>query len=353
MKKELLIKFIQDKTTDVENQMVLDWCEQKPSNKNHLIELKNIWISQHLDQTKASDEEFNSMMKLIHEDDEISQSNNRSLLKLATKSSRKYQYFAYAATVVMILSIGLNLFLHTTRSSQSLINSQINIVSLPDSMKQIYYTNKGVKAIVELPDGSRVWLNSDSKIEFPNQFSGDKREVNFSGEGYFEVVKNPEKPMVIQTSKDMNIEVLGTTFNLKAYDNDDYIETTLYKGEIQLRLKDKVRQKEYLTQIEPQKSYVIRSNQCYLNKPKSKIENKSAWKDGQLIFEDSPIDEVIKSLERWYGVNFSIKDKSIYKYNLTATFESESIVQILEMIKLCTRIDYQFNNNQADLFIQI
>lgn len=95
-----------------------------------------------------------------------------------------------------------------------------------------YHTNKGVKGRVTLPDGSIVWLNSDSELKCPAQFSGDSREINFSGEGYFDVVKNPEKPMIVKLENGIQVIVKGTKFNLTSYKNDDNVSALLLSGNI-------------------------------------------------------------------------------------------------------------------------
>ena len=347
MKKELLIKYIQKETSDAEEQDVYEWINQNPKHKDYFLELQNLWVSQHLDNSRASDDEFLAMRQRI----ELEERNNTAPTA-SIPSKKQWLFWGYAASILLFVSIGLNISQYLNSQPEQTTISTPTLAQLPHSAKQTFYTNKGIKAQLTLPDGSKVWLNSDSYIQYPNQFGEKNREILFSGEGYFEVEKDPTKPMLIRTQKGFKVEVLGTSFNLKAYNNDDYAETTLYTGALQVRVPDITEKKERITQVKPLKSYTIKEKTCYINSPKGNIEDKYAWKDGVLIFDETPMKEVIKALERWHGTEFDIRDNRVYNYYLTATFKSESIIQIMEMIKLCTRLDYQVKENQVKLFLR-
>ena len=206
-----------------------------------------------------------------------------------------------------------------------------------------------------LPDSSKVWLNSDSRITYPEYFSGETRNISLSGEAYFEVTKDSIHPMIVKTDRNFSIEVIGTSFNLKCYKNDNNIEATLYSGIIKANYNNVATLKNETLTLKPNESFIYNESKAIgtsnNNKPfyYPEPEKLKAWKDGTLIFNETPMLEVIKILERWHGTTFIITDKEIYNYNLSAEFKSESIIQILEIMKLIMPIDYNYSNNVVTL----
>lgn len=216
---------------------------------------------------------------------------------------------------------------------------RIELAEMPQERVHTIYTEKGVKSVVELPDGSTVQLNSDTKITYPDTFIGDTREVLLSGEAYFRVKGDSSRPMIVNTVKGFQIKVLGTEFNVKSYENDDFSSTTLYNGSIHLITPTSE------TKIVPHEQVMInKKNQITRLKPVI-LEDTRAWTQGRLVFDETPISEVVKMLERWHGVTVQVKDPVILNYKITAEFKSESIYQIMYIIKSCSLIDYTISEN--------
>ena len=342
MTKKLLIKYIRNEVTQKEESIVLEWISRSAENEKYFISLKNLWVSQNLSTEKASEEDIRNIQRLT----------TRKNLHFTTYR----KYIPYAAAVIMLISIALNIF-YFQKGSQARYDFPARSTQLSDlsvDQKHVVYTEKGVKAKITLPDGSKVWLNSDSKITYPINFNGNTREVDFSGEAFFDVAKNPMKPMIVHTNKNFKIEVYGTKFNIRSYDNDSEAQTTLYSGSIRIVsvMQEKGHNKttEVVTQMKPLESYIIKDRHEPVNITPDDISSETAWKDGRLIFESAPMSEVIKKLERWHGTEFIVKDSTILKYDITAKFRSESIVQIMEMIKFCARVDYKIDSNKVILF---
>jgi len=183
----------------------------------------------------------------------------------------------------------------------------------------------------------------------PDRFQGATREVMIAGEALFDVVKDSLKPMVVNTNRDFKIEVLGTKFNVRTYENDYEAQTTLISGSINLIREIKKGERVIIAQLKPTESFVIRDKNAPVLIKQIDTTKQMAWKQGLLIFESTPMDEVIKKLERWHGTQFIIEDYDILKTRLTANFRSESIVQIMEMIKFCTPIEYTIKENIVTL----
>lgn len=341
MTKELLLKYIKGDASKQEEIEILEWIGKDPQNERYFVMLNNLWISQNISQDKANEREIEEIRELT--------------TKRSDSRKRLRRYISYAAAAVIILSVGLNLlFVNKTISDKNKKEEPIRMAYLPTEYKHEVYTEKGVKARITLPDGSMVWLNSDSRIIYPDRFETDIREVEFSGEAYFDVVKDSLRPLIIKTNKDFKIEVLGTQFNVRSYDNDNEAQTTLYSGSLNVVSKavnnGRNGEKDIITTLKPSESCIIRDKQRPIHLKPADANKQYAWKEGKIIFDSTPLSEVIKMLERWHGTEFVVKDQSIYRFDITAKFRSESIVQIMEMIKYCSLVDYTIDSNKVVLY---
>ncbi len=328
MKKELLIKYIKGEATFEEEMAIVEWTKESPENKEYLISLNNLWMAHNMPTDKASNEELSALKRV----------------RLLKKRVRRNRIISYSAAALLILSIGVNFAIYNWTSNKSSTPKPILLSDIPDNNKVSIYTNNGVKGNIILPDGSVVWLNSASRITYPTSFSGGTREVELVGEAYFEVQKDSLHPMIISTSKDFFIKVTGTKFNLKAYDDDELAQATLYSGEIRVCSqsgRDKVTEELIL---KPMETVVIGDKKVEAGISQVKDESNSEWKEGILTFNHTPLSEVIKSIERWHGVTVTVADPAILNFNITASFNEESAVQIMDMIRYISPVDYKVEN---------
>ncbi len=197
---------------------------------------------------------------------------------------------------------------------------------------------KGTHTKFNLPDGSTGYLNGGSTVWFPTVYRGKSREVTLEGEAYFNVRSNPKKPFVVSGT---NIKVVarGTSFNVEAYPEDNINKITLVKGSVEIigNKEDQVQDFGFLTP----------GSMCVFNKEKFSYrfmhvdaDKIVSWKDGKLVFINEPFDEVVKKLNRRYGVNIVIKDEKLKDYTYLATFvEDETLDEILKLLKLSAPIE--------------
>lgn len=155
-------------------------------------------------------------------------------------------------------------------------------------------TPRGGQYKLTLPDGTRVWMNASSSITYPASFTGNKRVVSVTGELYFEVAKNAAQPFIVDVNEESSIEVLGTSFNINAYDNESSSKTTLIEGKVSVRKGD---QSNIL-----QPGQQARIGNAITIAPKVDIDQILAWKNGHFNFEDMPLSEIMRQLERWYDI---------------------------------------------------
>ncbi len=211
---------------------------------------------------------------------------------------------------------------------------------IPEISTKNIFTPYGGKTQFNLPDGSKVWLNSGSTFIYPDRFEGE-RIVELTGEAYFEVEKQKE-PFKVKTQYG-EVEVFGTTFNVKAYENETFY-TTLESGSVVFTNSHGKRAK-----LEPGMQVLYNSKEFKLQKVDTELF--TSWKDGKLIFRDEPLQNIISQLERWYNVEIEFKDQRIKNLKFNGTIEMESFSEVLELIKVTTPIIYSFNRETRVLTI--
>ena len=203
------------------------------------------------------------------------------------------------------------------------IAAQSNKASIYNTIE----TPKGGKYKIILPDGSKVWLNSVSSLHFPATFIGKSRNVELSGEAYFEVAKNPDMPFIVKT-KDMNILVTGTQFNVMAYSDEKVSATTLVEGSV------RVSNPSNKIVLKPGEQVVAMTETESLSKKMVDIEQTIAWKNGLFQFSNSDMTTVMNQISRWYDVSIeyqgSIPEKRFGGY----ISRDSKLSQVLKMLEL-------------------
>jgi transmembrane sensor len=190
-----------------------------------------------------------------------------------------------------------------------------------------------------LPDGTVIFLNSGSEIKYSVNGKKAPLEVFLNGEAWFQVEKNKKRPFIVHTSL-YNVEVTGTRFNVKAYEEEKRVTTTLEEGQVIIySWNNQIPDKGIV--LKPGQQLIFASN---LDKPEINQVNPkwySAWKDNKLILVNMPLKELIVLLERKYGVGFVIKDQNVLNYHCDATFQGETIIELMDILKKMIPIDYK------------
>lgn len=209
---------------------------------------------------------------------------------------------------------------------------------------QTISSRQGMVTQFDLADGTKVWLNSGSSLQFPSGFTAKKRTVRLIGEAYFEVTKNEHQPFQVQTN-DVNIEVLGTSFNVVSYKNESRSEVVLVEGKVKLLSTNSNDEDVIETMIPGQRSIYSQESKQIKNENVS-VEKYIAWKNGDLIFQDDNMEEVVRRLSRWFNVEIVINDPEIKSYVYKAAFRNENLTQVLTLLKISAPIDYTIEGNK-------
>lgn len=210
-------------------------------------------------------------------------------------------------------------------------------------VNQEIITQPGTKTHLFLPDSTEVWLNAASSLKFPSAFAGNERRIVLNGEAIFKVYKNKKKPFIVGTSS-MEVEAVGTEFNVSAYSGDLEFSTTLAEGKVKITDLTKPDQVMF---IDPgaQVNYDTRSKTYKAERVK--VQDVIAWRDGVLIFNETPFYEVVAKLGRWFNADIKINDTSISNYRFTGTFTSESLDQVMDLLTLTTPISYSSSKREV------
>ncbi|MET0638268.1 MAG: FecR family protein [Chitinophagaceae bacterium] len=281
--------------------------------------------------------------------------------RFVRRSRRKFRYLLPLVSLIIIVMIGLWVF----RYSGIVAGDRITGLN-----EQPLVTPKGSRSRFLLPDGTVVWLNAGSKLFLQNDFTGHTREVRLEGEGFFDVVKNADKPFIVHTSG-INIKVLGTVFNVKAYAEDELIETTLLTGSVKVfREKEteagaiSLRQNQKLEIAKPETDRPATKQQTgakdilpasftitpldSMNGAAERVE--TAWLYSRLEFRGDNFEKLARKMERWYNITIVFTDEEVKKLNFNGSFEKENAEQAFMALRAALpKFRYSIKNQKVEI----
>lgn len=340
---ELIAKHLAGEANAEEESMLQMWRNQNPDNEQFYQEMYQVWYSKKRDESVFDSYlAFKKLTYRIKEKSPITVSHKgKHSAKQAQTFFKKYAVGIAAATIASCLVVIVVWW--RNESNQQLVNQSTTEVK----SKIVEKTNpKGQKLQVRLPDGTKVWLNSESKLTYPSQFQGNIREVDLKGEAFFEVAHSPNKPFCITTSK-TKVQVLGTSFNVRAFDDEQKIETVVVTGKV--KISEAENETNFIVLSPNEKGNFSLQNKK-ISKQKVNPDKYIAWKEGVLKFEDKSMSLIIKELERWYGVTITVSNPNLLRCHLTGDFKNESLENVL--IFMQKALDIQFEINQKEVKIK-
>ena len=240
---------------------------------------------------------------------------------------RRFQW--YHAAAVLLIGVVSALALYHFRAG--------------DDLEPVWFTKtnvKGQKSTVTLLDGTTVRLNAESELLYPKEFTGNIREVVLKGEAFFNVTEDSERPFIVRTG-DLATTVLGTSFNIRAYENED-ITVTVATGKVQVATSSTAQASTALLTPRQQATYDPATGA--IEKKEVVLDKYLAWKDGILLFDCEPFGEVVDMLERWYGVSITLENEGIRQCIVRGRHKDESLVNVLKTIGFALKIEYELTS---------
>jgi len=332
--------------------------ENNPELEQRIEELKKVWKQLDRRSTGLAEKSFEGHLQRLNK--EIFELQSPTLKSMdvqkanlvQTPVQKKYYTIWYGVAAAAVLFFCL-LFRSNEDPRLKPVNHTVS-------------TKPGDKATINLPDGSKVWLNGNSKITYAEDFKNKTREVYLTGEAFFDVAKDKTKPFIIHT-RTINLKVLGTAFNVRSYDNEKETETALVHGSVEVTLRNSPDQKIILkpgekllvkntsvdtaTKHKKQKPdeeipIVVLTNMHYYGADSSAVE--TSWTKNELVFNDEPLDKIALNLERWFNVRIIIKSESLKKVRYTATIEDDDRLEdFLEALRIAEGFHYTIKNREV------
>lgn len=294
------------------------------------------WIRSHADNQKK----FN-LIKAKHVASKFKNITGNNSQVYYKKFSKKVEYGKNYKYTISAIAIVIVSFLVTYYFNSS-IGDQNKVQDMQVDQYSTIISKEGNHKVI-LPDGSTIILNVDSKLVFPKIFSDSLREVTLTGEAFFEIAHNADKPFIVNANE-IKIKVLGTSFNVKSYSKDEKIETTLVTGKVEL-----IKDKETPVILAPSQKAVFFKSEKKLKIEEVNSSNIIAWKDGKLIFNNTSMEDVIIDLERKYDVQFIINSPKLLAYEYTGTFDNLSIEEVLDLLVISSPIKHLLKDEKIVL----
>ena len=339
--KRAIVNYLSDKYTMADSDILNNWLEKHPYNKLLFDQISDIF--------KAS--YFKNVEALIDEDKAWNDIQNQIRIKKGFYPEWKL-LLRYAAVFVLAVVMGGVGFYLLDKKSERIFNQQDVVFTSP----------LGSRSLVQLADGSKVWLNAGTTLQYNNMFGKNNRNIQLWGEAFFDVAKNEKLPFSVHTS-DLKVIALGTKFNVKAYEEENTIETTLVKGSVKLEaitaklvgnINLKPNEKAVFTKSNGV-TEIVSSGPDEENsapeKPKLEIIRSietapiSSWKDKRWIIQNENLGQLATKLERRFNVNFIFDDEVLKEFYFGGTLEDESLEQILKAISYASPIKYAIQDN--------
>ena len=362
--KEIILKCLTGEAKESDMKWLLNWLESDSRNLDEYNRFKEVWEAIEVNRLKSSDTLEKSWKKF----------EQQVIIKNKKRRKRRIQFIRAAASIAILLGIGSVLYLllsddlHkkqivtaklekpyiiSSNGKKHILNPRKQTIRYDEILDLVSYNQeqqkhtlepeinelivpRGYRINLELSDGSVVWLNSETRLRYPLQFTGDTRRLCLTGEGFFKVKHSDTKPFIVETTN-LEIEVLGTSFNVSAFNNEDQITTTLIEGSVRLHTTN------------DQEDIILKPNQCgvyFLSDHKIQVhdvdtELNASWINGYYTFKSETMDIVIQKLVRSYGIPISIADKELKKYEFSGKLDlKDTLYEVLEVLKLVAPIEY-------------
>lgn len=313
MEKELLHKYFRGETSPKEEKQIMDWTEISTNNYRQYLEERKVW---------------NAL--LIHYATSVDKA---KVFSTRNKSFILWKVSGIAASIALLLT--LSWIISTIKKEEP---QNLHTILVP----------AGQRVQIVLGDGTKVWLNSKSTFTYPTSFGNNIREVKLDGEGYFEVKKNEKAPFIVKTKK-YDIKVLGTTFNVYAYNSDlSTFETSLLQGSVNISSPYNSTQQILLKALEK-----VSEKKGILLKDTIDSPDRFRWKDGLICLDDEPFESLMKKFSTYYDIKIIIENQKTLNYRCTGKFrQSDGIEYALKVIQKDLKFNFQRDDESNTITIK-
>ena len=319
LNEDIIIRYLENRCSEEDFVLINEWMKESDENAGELFRMEEIY----------------QLGKFPFEEENLVVRAERRLgRRLKRENQKKQEVFKlrsvlrYAAAIVGVMVLAAGLAYWFRNKAEELV---------------VASAAHGQVREMLLPDGTKVWLNQSSVLKYPRAFEGKERHVYLDGEAYFEVNKNKKHPFIVQTET-IDVQVLGTHFNVDAYQNNPDVKTTLLTGSVAVSNKSK----SVRVILKPNEIAIYNKVEEKLTrKVLENVEDEISWRQGEFIFDDLPLQEIARELSNSFGATIHIADTALQNYRITARFRNgEDLTTILSVLHNAGYFDYSQNNKQ-------
>jgi transmembrane sensor len=314
-KEHLIVPFLQGKLSPEELKEFELWRDQADSNKTMVEDCQKVWRlvdggKMHADIEPAA--QWQKITSAIEHEPDIAPVNSRT---------PQTAWLRYAASLLLVLMSSAALFLVVTDNAPVVVQTADNIIN------------------VRLPDGSELWLNRNSSVTYNEDFE-DERTLSLTGEGFFDVRTNPVRPFIIKASS-VAIEVLGTSFNVNAYDSSAETEVFVVSGTVSVETIDRTQK----IILKPGSTGILNVDDNTLVTDEKENLNSLAWRNKQLVFKKTPLLKVLKALRSYFGKDIHLANPQLGQCRFTGSFDDPNLEQVFETLRIALDLDIKVKDD--------
>ena len=355
---DLLFRCLEGIASDAEYEQAWRWVNRSSQNMAYYTKIRDTWMAAGLLKTVDTRRQRQVWLQI---------GKKKQPEKIRSRIIR-ISYLKWAAAAAVVVFAYLFGLLTAGKPKQTEVTTEANMYLIE--------APKGGKSVMTLSDGSKVWLNAGSALQFDQTFGLQNRNLTLHGEAYFEVAHDDEFPFHVETSG-ITITALGTAFNVKAYPEDDLIETTLVEGSVRIETNAQSKTKTEPVVLEPNQKVVFYKKQPSASVPANAdmlpadaqksnnaqsfskielstevdVELSTSWKDKRWMVVGEPLGVFAANIERKYDMALVFEDPELEDYKISATLEEETIEQLFNAIRLTVPMDYLIERNRVYLKI--
>lgn len=344
MNKELIDKFLRNECSSEEEQQVGQYLLGSQGGEHIQQLMQHVWDAQD-DETENDVDKKRLFEGIINDiiDEKVPTIDVHQKASTESPVKGKVRQMSVAnrwvkVAAVILLALGLTYVFYSMNET---IETPVQVAS--DIEK---YNPSGQRSRIVLRDGTKIFLNAESKITYSDQKYGvEFREVYLEGEAYFEVAKNPDVPFVVKTAE-LSTTALGTAFNVRAFKDENSTQVSLAEGKVKVMQMGEMQEVSAGIILSPDEEVIFESDN--MSKRAFDPNRVLSWKDGVIYFQETDFQEAIQTLERWYNVKFEIRNlENLDGLKGTGTFKNETLENVLKALSYSLEFKYEINQNNV------
>ena len=344
MDRKLIKRFLDGSYTEHDLDLIYNWLVNNNKEYEANALLKHHWETVERSKTLVDIDLkaiYNGILNQI-EDDKVRQLLDYNASNVEEKPKRQLilvEFMKYAATIICALGLGYFVF-----NEQKLVLAPNNEIEIIEKI-----TSKGQKSNIILRDGSKIILNSDTRLTYNKDFGITNRNVKLTGEAYFEVAKNIDLPFNV-VANNTTTTAIGTAFNITAFKGESSTAISLESGKVKVLSRGKLDNTDSEVVLEPGQEYLVGENNEGAIIRSFDANQALSWKDNMLYFDNTRIQELILTLERWYNVKVIVLNPEVMTdIRGTGQFKNESLQNVLRVLSYSLKFDYQMKDDKVTI----